>query len=93
MIILDCLICEDTTRKYKSMRKPQREPQPSLAHIFVRKRENKVYVPSRSTTVYLLHQVLIRFLDAGVRDRLLRVADGINHVSLTTLPLSPTPAA
>lgn len=42
---------------------------------------------------YLLHQVLISLLDAGVRHRLLWVTDGINNISLTALAFASTPAA
>lgn len=42
---------------------------------------------------HLLHQVLVSLLDAGVGDRFLRVADGVNHISLTALPVTAAPAA
>lgn len=41
---------------------------------------------------HLLHQVLVSLLDAGVGDRFLRVADGVNHISLTALPVTAAPA-
>lgn len=42
---------------------------------------------------HLLHKVLISLLDAGVWDWLLRVANGVDNISLATLPLTTVPAA
>lgn len=48
----------------------------------------KVLLPA-----HLLHQVLVRLLDAGVGDGFIRVTDGVNDVSLATLSVATTPAA
>lgn len=53
-----------------------------------KRKKVKVLLPA-----HLLHQVLVRLLDAGVGDGFLREADGVNDVSLTALTVATTPAA
>lgn len=65
-----------------------------MADVFLKNAGKRRVSPKKVLLpAYLLHQVLVRLLDAGVGDGFLRVADGVNDVSLTALPVTTTPAA
>lgn len=57
------------------------------------KLKREIHLGLTVLAAYLLHQVLISLLDAGVRHRLLWVTNGINDISLTALAFASTPAA
>lgn len=59
--------------------------------IHRQKKKQKTY--SLFIQTHLLHQVLVCFLDAGVGNRLLWIANGINDISLAGLAVATTPGA